>query len=99
MRVRIWVWVPTGNFPLQRLSRAMVLVGTLGKHQRMLDIDQDDNVWIVMWVTHSRPLGVRVLPVSKGNFYDPAFNAKKWTMVVYWDELEDHRTTAGRTTR
>ena len=72
----------------------MVLVGTLGKQLQLLAVDQDDSAWIVMWVTHSRPLGVRVLPVSKGNFYDPHFKTKRWTMVVYWDELENHRRAA-----
>ena len=48
--------------------QAAVLVGTLGDSITLNSIDQDDNAWVIMWRTHSRPLGVKVLPVSTGFF-------------------------------
>ena len=56
-------------------TNAMVLVGTRGRHPQDNEIDQEDDAWVVMWHTHSRPLCVREQPVSISQFYDRSFKA------------------------
>ncbi len=46
--------------PDYEFSHAMTLVGTLGNSFRITETDDEDDAWVLMWITHSRPLGVRV---------------------------------------
>ena len=55
--------------PNLSFMQAMVLVGTLGDTMNLRDVDQDNKAWVIMWRTHERPLGVRVVPVSAGIFF------------------------------
>ena len=50
------------------------------------DVDQDNKAWVIMWRTHERPLGVRVVPVANLKFPDAKFKVSDWTMVIYWKE-------------
>ena len=79
--------------PDYEFGQAMTLVGTLGKTIKITETDDEDDAWVIMWITHSRPFGVRVLPVSKVFFHDPSFDPRRWTMVVFWEE------TTGRSKR
>ena len=50
--------------PDYELDQAMALVGTLGGSVKITETNEECDAWIIMWLTHSRPLGVIVLPVS-----------------------------------
>ena len=39
-----------------------------------------------LWKNRSRPIGVRICPAAKFNFFSTAFDPRKWTLVVCWKE-------------
>ena len=43
-------------------------------------------LWVLLWTTRSRPLGVRVCFANLFNFFSTAFDPRAWTMVVFWQE-------------
>ena len=43
-------------------------------------------LWVLLWKTRSRPVGVRVCPVAQFNFFSTAIDPRVWTTVVRWKE-------------
>ena len=57
---------------------------TLGYDFDTFAASGEPTVWVLLWKTRSRPIGVRVCPVAQSDFFSTAFEA--WTMVVFWKE-------------
>ena len=43
-------------------------------------------LWVLLWTTRSRPIGVKVCLAAQFNFFSTAFDPRAWTMVVFWKE-------------
>ena len=46
----------------------------------------ESTAWVLLWKTHSRPIGVRVCPEAQFDFVSTAFDPREWTMVESWKE-------------
>ena len=69
----------------------MLLHGTLGGNFDIFAASEQSSAWVLLWKTRSRPMGVRVCPVTLFNFFSTAFDPREWTMVVFWEENSGHQ--------
>ena len=60
--------------------------GTLKGNFGIFAASGECTAWVLLLKTRSRPIGVRVCPVSQFNFFSTAFDPRVWTMVVFWKE-------------
>ena len=65
----------------------MILQGTLGGNFPILAASGESTVWVLLWKTRSRPIGVRVCRVAQFNYFSTALDPRAWTMVVFWKEI------------
>ena len=64
----------------------MSLQGTFRHDFDIFLASGESTAWVLLWRTRSRPLGLRVCPVAKFDFFSTAFDPREWTMVVFWKE-------------
>ena len=54
--------------------------GTLGGDFDIFAASGESTVWVLLWKTRSRPIGVRLCLVAQSKFF------RVWTRVVFWKE-------------
>ena len=64
----------------------MLLQGTLGGDFDIFAASGETTAWVLLWKTRSRPIGVRVCPVSQFDFFSTAFGPRAWRMAVFWKD-------------
>ena len=65
----------------------VLLQGTLGyDFDIFAAASRESTAWVLLWKTHSRPIGVRVCLVAQFDFFSTALDPREWTMVVFWKE-------------
>ena len=72
--------------PNMHFQCCMLLQGTLGGNLDIFAASGESTALVLLWKTCSRPIGVRVCPVTQFNFFRTAFDPREWTMVVFWKE-------------
>ena len=69
----------------------MLLQGTLVGDFDISAASGESTAWVLLWKTHSRPIGVRVCLVAQFNFFRTAFDPRAWTSVVFWKENSERQ--------
>ena len=64
----------------------MLLQGTLGEKFDIFAASEKSTARVLHWKTRSKPIGVRVCPVTQFNLSSTAFGPREWTMIVFWTE-------------
>ena len=88
---RIWQSFDVIFCPICTSSAVCCVKGTLNGNLDIFVASGESAAWVLLWKTRSRPIGVRVCPVSQSNFSVPHL-IRVWTMVMF--RKEDSGTSA-----